>query len=127
MSEVRIHVLLTPGVNRILDRWRILFEETSISQHGVGLRKDSSVEGPSQTAACDKRLQNDPMTVNKAFPRPQAESNLRQKARLDLDVLAAAANAAVQSINVGLIEQEKKSPTGDNCSFSPLLLRMSSC
>jgi hypothetical protein len=48
------------------------------------------------------------MTVSEAFPRPQAESNLRQMARPDLDVLAAAANAAVQSINAGLIEQEQE-------------------
>jgi transcriptional regulatory protein AMDR len=85
-----------------------LFEGTSISQRSVGLPKDSNIEDPSQSAACNERLQNDPMTVSKAFPRPQAESNLRQKARSDLDVLAAAANAAVQSINAGLIEQEQE-------------------
>lgn len=85
-----------------------LFEGTSISQRGVALPKDSSIEDPSQTAACDQRLQSDPMTVSEAFPRPQAESNLRQMARSDLDVLAAAANAAVQSINAGLIEQEQE-------------------
>jgi transcriptional regulatory protein AMDR len=84
-----------------------LFEETPTLQHDAGLPRHSSDKGRSQSAACEM-LQNDPTTTGKAFPKHHAERNLRPKARSDLDVLAAAANAAVQSINAGLIEQEEE-------------------
>jgi transcriptional regulatory protein AMDR len=85
-----------------------LFEGNPILQHDAGLGRDSRDEGRSQSAACDQRLQNGPTRAREAFPRHGAESNLRPRARSDLDVLAAAANAAVQSIHAGLIEQEQE-------------------
>jgi transcriptional regulatory protein AMDR len=85
-----------------------LFEETSIAQHTKGLRKDSREEDRPQSAAMDQMLGNGSTIARKAFQAPQAEKKLPQRAQSDLDVLAAAANAAVQSINAGLIEQEQE-------------------
>ena len=85
-----------------------LFEGTPTSQHDAGVGKNSRDDGRSQSVVSDQRLQSGPMTARKSFPGHDAESNLRSRARSDLDVLAAAANAAVQSINAGLIEQEQE-------------------
>jgi len=83
-----------------------LFEGNPTSQHGAGLGRDPRDEAGSQSAACDERTQNGPITTGKASQRHDTGGILRPRARSDLDVLAAAANAAVQSINAGLIEQE---------------------
>ncbi len=85
-----------------------LFEGTSTVQQGMELRGNSRDEDRSQNAAGDQKLHNGLKVARKAFPRLEVESDLRQGARSDLDVLAAAANAAVQSINAGLIEQEQE-------------------
>jgi transcriptional regulatory protein AMDR len=85
-----------------------LFEGNPTLKHGAGLDRDSRDEGRSQSAASNLRLQNGPMTCRKAFPSHDAGNKLRPRTRSDLDVLAAAANAAVQSINAGLIEQEQE-------------------
>lgn len=85
-----------------------LFEGNPTSQHGAGVYRDSRDDSRSQSAACDQGPQNGPKTGRKAFPRNDAESSLRPGAQSDLDVLAAAANAAVQSIHAGLIEQEQE-------------------
>jgi transcriptional regulatory protein AMDR len=85
-----------------------LFEESSNSQNGAGLGRYLRDESRSQSTADHQELQRVPTTAMKALSRQQQESNLRPRARSDLDVLAAAANAAVESINAGLIEQEQE-------------------
>lgn len=85
-----------------------LFEDSSKLQIGVGLGRDSQIESQSRSATDHHGLQETSGGTRNALPRYQAESNLRPRARSDLDVLAAAANAAVESINAGLIEQEQE-------------------
>jgi transcriptional regulatory protein AMDR len=102
-----------------------LFEGNPTLQHGARFGRDSRDEGRSQSEACDQRLQNDPTRARKSFPSNDA---VRRRARPDLDVLAAAAHAAVQSINAGLIEQEEEEVCDWRQLFpSQLLTRKNLC
>lgn len=85
-----------------------LFEESSNSSSGPGNSGYSQYNGGSQSATDHEERQTTQRTIRKAFPRQPTENYMTPRARSDLDVLAAAANAAVESINAGLIEQEQE-------------------